>query len=47
LTNPPWAAVAIACYPVFRSDRLVSRREGIAFVVVYLLYLTAVVWLRV
>ncbi|MBM4269894.1 MAG: calcium/sodium antiporter [Deltaproteobacteria bacterium] len=44
---PMGAAVAVACYPVFRRDRLVSRREGIAFVAVYLLYLTAVVWLRV
>lgn len=36
---PLAAAVAIACYPVFRSDRMVSRREGIVFVACYLIYL--------
>jgi hypothetical protein len=30
---PLCAAVAIVCLPVFRTDRMVSRREGIAFVV--------------
>lgn len=36
---PLSAAVALACYPVFRSDQLVSRREGLAFVAAYVLYL--------
>lgn len=36
---PLAAAVAIACYPVFRSDRMVSRREGTVFVLCYLVYL--------
>lgn len=40
LDLPLGAAVAIACYPVFRSDRMVSRREGIFFVLCYLAYFT-------
>lgn len=36
---PLAALVAIVCLPVFRSDRLVSRREGIVFVLAYLAYL--------
>lgn len=36
---PLAAAVALLCLPVFRSDRLVSRREGAAFVAAYLAYL--------
>jgi cation:H+ antiporter len=43
---PLAAAVAIACWPVFRSDRMVSRREGIAFVILYVAYLTTLVFLR-
>ncbi len=43
---PLAAAVAIACYPVFRSDRMVSRKEGIAFVLSYLVYLGTLVFLR-
>lgn len=43
---PLAAGVAILCYPVFRSDRLVSRREGILFVTLYLLYLSAIIFLR-
>lgn len=43
---PLAAAVAIACWPVFRSDRKVSRREGVAFVTVYLAYLTTLVAVR-
>jgi cation:H+ antiporter len=39
LDLPLAALVAIVCYPVFRSDRMVSRKEGIAFVTAYLLYL--------
>ncbi len=39
LDLPLAAAVAIVCYPIFRSDQMVTRREGIAFVVTYLLYM--------
>ena len=42
---PLGALVAIACYPVFRSDRKVSRREGTAFVLIYAIYM-AVLLLR-
>jgi cation:H+ antiporter len=43
---PLAAAVAIVCWPVFRSDRMVSRREGIVFVTLYVAYLTTLVFLR-
>ncbi len=43
---PMAAAVALACYPVFRSDRMVSRMEGSVFVLVYLAYLATVVFMR-
>lgn len=43
---PLAAAVAVACWPVFRSDRMVSRREGIAFVVAYVAYLATLIFLR-
>jgi cation:H+ antiporter len=43
---PLGAAVAIACWPVFRSDRQVSRREGMAFVALYLAYLSTLVFVR-
>jgi len=43
---PLAAAVAIVCWPVFRSDRTVSRREGVAFVAAYLVYLTTLVFVR-
>lgn len=43
---PLAAAVAIACYPVFRSDREVSRREGIVFVSIYLTYMATLILLR-
>jgi len=43
---PLAAAVAIACYPVFRSDRLVSRKEGIFFVGTYLVYLNTLIFFR-
>jgi cation:H+ antiporter len=43
----PLAAVAaVVCLPVFRSGGKVSRKEGVAFVVTYLLYLTTLVTLR-
>lgn len=43
---PLAAAVAIACLPVFRSGRRISRAEGALFVATYLLYLGALVFLR-
>lgn len=43
---PLGAAVAIVCYPVFRSDRMVSRREGMAFLLAYFAYMTALLILR-
>lgn len=43
---PLAAGVAIACLPVFRSDRRVSRREGIAFVGGYLVYLVTLLAFR-
>jgi len=43
---PLAAAVAIACFPVFRSDAKVSRLEGIVFVVCYLVYLGTLVFVR-
>lgn len=46
LDLPLAAAVAIACYPVFRSDKRVSRIEGIVFVSLYLIYLLTLVFLR-
>lgn len=36
---PLAALVACVCLPVFKSDRRVSRREGMAFVTAYLAYL--------
>lgn len=44
---PLAAAVAIACWPVFRTDRMVSRVEGAVFVACYLAYLTALIAARV
>lgn len=38
--------VALACYPVFRSDQLVSRKEGILFLGFYLLYLSYLIFFR-
>lgn len=43
---PLAALVAIVCYPVFKSGQLVSRREGILFVCLYLLYLTYLLLFR-
>lgn len=43
---PLAAATALICLPVFKSDRLLSRTEGGLFVVVYLIYLTSVVFIR-
>lgn len=43
---PLAAVVAAVCLPVFKSDGMVSRREGIAFVAAYLAYLAVLVTLR-
>lgn len=43
---PLAAIVAVACLPVFRSERMVSRNEGIVFVTAYIFYLTMLVMLR-
>lgn len=44
---PLAAAVAIACYPVFKSDHMMSRKEGITFVLLYLAYLSYLLFFRV
>lgn len=44
---PLAAAVALACYPVFRSDQMVSRREGLSFVAVYVAYLGSLFFMRI
>lgn len=46
LDLPLAAAVAIACYPVFRSNKMVSRTEGIVFVSLYLIYMGTLILLR-
>jgi len=43
---PLSAAVALACYPVFRSDRMVSRLEGLTFVALYIVYLSVLLGIR-
>lgn len=43
---PLAAAVAIVCYPVFRSDRMVSRTEGMLFVLLYAVYLGTLIYFR-
>lgn len=43
---PLAAAVAIVCYPVFRSDKMISRREGVVFVVLYIIYFLTLVFIR-
>lgn len=44
---PLVALVALVCYPVFRSDQMVSQREGILFVSLYLAYLSYLLFFRV
>lgn len=43
---PLVALVALVCYPVFRSDQMVSRREGILFVSLYFAYLSYLLFFR-
>lgn len=43
---PLAALVAIACYPVFKSDQMISRKEGIAFFCLYLVYLFYLLFFR-
>lgn len=44
---PLAAFVAIVCYPVFRSDGMVSRKEGILFIAAYLIYFASLLIFRV
>ncbi len=44
---PLAALVAIICLPVFKSDRRVSRREGVVFVTAYLAYLGSLLLWRI
>lgn len=44
---PLAAMVAIVCLPIFKSDRLVSRREGLFFVICYLIYFSSLLLLRI
>ncbi|RPA12457.1 calcium/sodium antiporter [Gordonia sp. OPL2] len=43
---PLMAAVALICVPVFLTGRRITRLEGVAFVVGYLVYLVLVITLR-
>jgi cation:H+ antiporter len=43
---PIAALVAIVCYPIFKSEQRVSRREGAALVAAYALYMASLLWLR-
>lgn len=43
---PLAALVAIICYPVFRSDKKISRTEGTVFVSLYLVYITSLILFR-
>jgi len=43
---PLAALVAIVCYPIFKSDQLVSRKEGIIFVSMYIAYLCHLLFFR-
>lgn len=43
---PLAALTAVACFPIFKSDRMVSRKEGTIFVGAYILYLTSILALR-
>lgn len=43
---PLAAAVALVCYPVFRSGQMVSRREGIIFVAAYIAYISFILFVR-
>ena len=43
---PLAALVALVCLPVFRSDQMVTRREGGFFVAAYIAYLSSLLLLR-
>jgi len=43
---PLGVLLALVCYPVFRSGRMVSRREGFAFVAAYVIYMVVLVFVR-
>jgi len=44
---PLAALIALICYPVFKSDQMVSRKEGILFVSLYVLYISYLLVVRV
>ena len=46
LDLPLAALVAIVCYPVFRSERMISRNEGAVFVFLYCVYLFTLIYFR-
>jgi Ca2+/Na+ antiporter len=43
---PLTVLVALLCMTVFRRNHMVSRREGLVFVVTYLAYLASLIWTR-
>lgn len=43
---PLAALAAIVCYPVFKSSKMVTRKEGIFFVTCYVLYITSLIIFR-
>ena len=43
---PLTVLVALLCMTVFRRNHMVSRREGLVFVVTYLAYLSSLIWTR-
>ena len=43
---PLAALMAVLCYPVFKTNRTVSRREGILFVTSYIVYMAVLVMFR-
>ncbi len=47
LDLPLAALVAIVCYPVFKSERMVSRGEGLLFITFYVIYLATLLFLRI
>lgn len=44
---PLAAVVALICYPVFRSGQIVSRREGLLFVAMYVAYVAYLLTYRI
>lgn len=44
---PLAALVALVCYPIFKSDQMVSRKEGILFMSMYVLYVSYLLMFRI